>query len=126
MYKRQPFAEATAFFLGGLGILAVLSGLLDLLFRLVIGFHDLFISTAYPSLRFRLTGGQSGGSPSLGLAVQGVLTAEPAILVHFQPVGIVLLVFHGVVVALLAFRAGQGDFDSHNGTSDSSRKSGMI
>ena len=49
--------------------------------------------------------------------MNGVLAAEAAVLVHFQPVRIVLLVFHGVVVALLALGAGQGDFDSHNGTS---------
>jgi hypothetical protein len=51
--------------------------------------------------------------------VDGVLAAEAAILVHFQTIRIVLLVLHGVVVALLAFGASQGDFDSHNGTSHS-------
>ena len=75
----------------------------------------------FASFRFRLF-----SSLLFGLPVQGVLTAEPAILVHFQPVGIVLLVFHSVVVALLAFRAGEGNFDSHNGTSDNSRGNGMI
>ena len=43
--------------------------------------------------------------------------AESAILVHLETIRIVLLVLHGVVVALFALRAGQGDFDSHNGTS---------
>jgi hypothetical protein len=49
--------------------------------------------------------------------MKGVLAAEPAVLVHFQPVRVILLVFHGVVVALLAFCAGKCYFDSHNGTS---------
>ena len=49
--------------------------------------------------------------------MQCVLAAEPAILVHFQSVRVVFLVLHGVIVALLALGAGQGDFDSHNGTS---------
>ena len=35
----------------------------------------------------------------------GVLLAEAAILVHFETIGIVLLILHGVVVALLALRA---------------------
>ncbi len=49
--------------------------------------------------------------------MRGVFAAEAAVLAHFQPVRIVLLVLHGVVVALFALRAGQGNFDSHNGTS---------
>jgi hypothetical protein len=49
--------------------------------------------------------------------MQGVLFAEPAILVHLKPVRIVFLVFHCVVVALLALRASEGNFYSHNGTS---------
>ena len=49
--------------------------------------------------------------------MQGVLSAEPAILVHFEPVWVILLVFHCVVVALLAFSASQSNFNSHNGTS---------
>jgi len=49
--------------------------------------------------------------------VQGVLSAEPAVLVHFKPVRIVLLVFHRVVVALFALCACKCDFNSHNGTS---------
>jgi hypothetical protein len=56
-------------------------------------------------------------STLLRLAVHGVLTAEAAVLVHFQSVGIVLFVLHGVVVALLALGAGQGNFNSHFGTS---------
>lgn len=43
--------------------------------------------------------------------------AESAILIHLQPVRRVLLVFLRVVVALLAFRASECDFDSHFGTS---------
>ena len=49
--------------------------------------------------------------------MQGVFSAEPAILVHFKPIRIVLLVFHCVVVALLTFCASKCDFNSHNGTS---------
>ena len=56
-------------------------------------------------------------SKLFGFLVQGVLAAEAAVLVHFKSVGIVLLVLHGVVVALLALGAGQGNFDSHFGTS---------
>jgi len=47
----------------------------------------------------------------------GVLAAEPAVFVHFQPVGVVLFVFHGIVVALLALAASQSDFGSHIGAS---------
>ena len=39
--------------------------------------------------------------------------AESAILIHLQPVGVVLLVFHRVVVSLLAFVASERDLDSH-------------
>ena len=53
----------------------------------------------------------------LGLVVNGVLSAESAVLLHFETVGIVLLVLHGVVVSLLALRASQSDFNAHNGTS---------
>ena len=53
----------------------------------------------------------------LRLSVNGMLFAEAAILVHLQAIRIVLLVFHRVVVALLAFRASQSDLHSHNGTS---------
>ena len=53
--------------------------------------------------------------------MSGVLAAEAAILAHFQTIGVVLLVLRGVVVALLALGAGEGDLDSlaifHNGTS---------
>jgi hypothetical protein len=49
--------------------------------------------------------------------VESVLFAEPAILVHFKSVGIVFLVFCGIVVSLLAFRASQGNLYSHDGTS---------
>jgi hypothetical protein len=49
--------------------------------------------------------------------VKGVLFAEPAVLVHFKSVGVVLLVFHCVVVALFALCASKCDFNSHNGTS---------
>ena len=49
--------------------------------------------------------------------MERVFPTETAVLVHLQSVGVVLLVFHLVVVALLAFRASQGDLDSHDGTS---------
>ena len=42
-----------------------------------------------------------------------MLSAEAAILVHFKTIRIVLLVLERVVVALLAFRAGQSDLCTH-------------
>jgi hypothetical protein len=45
--------------------------------------------------------------------VQGVLTAETAVLVELETIGIVLLVLEGIVISLLAFGAGQGDFNAH-------------
>jgi len=57
------------------------------------------------------------GSSLLRLVVNGVLSAESAVLLHFETVGIVLLVLHGVVVSLLALGASQSDFNAHNGTS---------
>ena len=54
---------------------------------------------------------------SLGFLMQGVLAAEPAVLVHFQSVGVIFLIFLGIVVSLFAFAASEGNFDSHNGTS---------
>ena len=53
----------------------------------------------------------------LGLVVSGVLSAESAVLLHFETVRVVLLVLHGVVVSLLALGASQSDFNAHNGTS---------
>jgi hypothetical protein len=38
--------------------------------------------------------------------MNGMLFAETAILVHFKAVGVVLFVFHGVVIPLLALRTG--------------------
>ena len=49
--------------------------------------------------------------------MHSMLLAETAILVHFKSVRIVLLVLDSVVIALLAFSAGQCDFNSHFGTS---------
>lgn len=43
-----------------------------------------------------------------------MLLAESAILVHLQPVGVVFLFLHRVVVALLALGAGKCDLDSHD------------
>ena len=57
------------------------------------------------------------GASLLGLVVSGVLSAESAVLLHFETVGVILLVLHGVVVSLLALRASQSDFHAHNGTS---------
>lgn len=42
-----------------------------------------------------------------------MLFAESAILVHFQSVRIVFLVFNRVVISLLAFRAGKCDLYAH-------------
>jgi hypothetical protein len=58
-----------------------------------------------------------GGASLLGLVVSGVLSAESAVLLHFETVGVILLVLHGIVVSLLALRASQSDFNAHNGTS---------
>jgi hypothetical protein len=46
-----------------------------------------------------------------------MLSAEPAILLHFKTVGIVLLVLHRVVVSLLALVAAKRDLYAHFGTS---------
>ena len=43
----------------------------------------------------------------------GMFLAEPAIFSHFQPVRIVLFIFDGIIVSLLAFRAGHRYFDAH-------------
>ena len=51
------------------------------------------------------------------LVVSGMLSAESAVLLHFETVGVILLVLHGIVVSLLALRASQSDFNAHNGTS---------
>jgi hypothetical protein len=45
--------------------------------------------------------------------VQGVLAAEAAELVQLDSVRVILFVFHRVIISLLAFRAGKGNFDSH-------------
>ena len=42
-----------------------------------------------------------------------MLSAEPAILLHFQTVRVILLVLHGVVVSLLALGTSQCDFHAH-------------
>ena len=48
----------------------------------------------------------------LRLLVRGVLLAEAAVLVHLKTVGIVLLVLHGIVIALLALGAGQRNLNT--------------
>jgi hypothetical protein len=54
-----------------------------------------------------------------------MFAAEPAVFAHFEPVGIVLLVLHRVIVALFALRASQSYFYSHNGTSRKSEIFGL-
>ena len=44
--------------------------------------------------------------------MSGVFAAKAAKLAHFQTVGVILFVLHGVVVALLALCAGKCNFDS--------------
>jgi hypothetical protein len=39
----------------------------------------------------------------------GMLLAEAAVLVHLEPVGIVLLVLDGIVITLFALRASQSN-----------------
>ena len=56
-------------------------------------------------------------SSLLRLVVSSVLSAESAVLLHFETVGVILLVLHGVVVSLLALGASQSDFNAHIGTS---------
>ena len=53
----------------------------------------------------------------LGLVVSGVLSAESAVLLHLETIGVILLVLHGVVVSPLALRASHSDFNAHIGTS---------
>lgn len=48
--------------------------------------------------------------------MQCVLTAKPAVLAHFKPVRVVLLILHGIIVSLLAFCASHGYSNSHCGT----------
>ena len=50
---------------------------------------------------------------SLRLGMDSVLLAESAILLHFQTIGVILFVLHGVVVSLLAFVASERDLHSH-------------
>ena len=49
--------------------------------------------------------------------MHGVLSAESAVLLHFETIGVILLVLHGVVVSLLALVASQSHFNAHFGTS---------
>jgi hypothetical protein len=53
----------------------------------------------------------------LRLGVDCVFAAEAAEFVHFQFLGCVLLVFHRVVVSLLALVAAEYNLDAHIGTS---------
>ena len=47
--------------------------------------------------------------------MEGMLAAESAVLVHFDPVGVIFLVFLGVVVALFTLCAGECDLVSDTG-----------
>ena len=49
--------------------------------------------------------------------MDSMLSAEAAVLVHLQTVGIVLFVFHRVVIPLLALCAGERYSNAHSGTS---------
>ena len=46
-----------------------------------------------------------------------MFSAEPAVLFHFQTVGAVFLVLHGIVITLFALRTSQCNLNSHNDTS---------
>lgn len=59
----------------------------------------------------------SHGLRLLCFLVKRVFAAELAVLVHFESVGIVFLVFGRVIIPLLAFRAGESDLNAHFGTS---------
>jgi len=45
--------------------------------------------------------------------MQGMFPAELAVLVHFNPVRIILFILHGIIVSLFAFSTSQGNFYSH-------------
>ena len=45
--------------------------------------------------------------------MHGVLAAELAVFAEFKSVRIVSLVLCGIIVSLLAFRAGESNFDSY-------------
>jgi hypothetical protein len=45
--------------------------------------------------------------------MKSVLSAKFAMLIHFYSVRIIFLVFHGIVVALLALGASECNFNSH-------------
>ena len=62
------------------------------------------------------------GDLLLRFPMEGLLAAEPAILVELQTIGIVLLVLEGIVIPLLALGAGQRDLNAH-GISPSRRYS---
>jgi len=49
----------------------------------------------------------------LGFFVKGMLPAESAILFQFHSVRVILLVFLGIVVSLLAFAANKRNLNSH-------------
>ena len=45
--------------------------------------------------------------------MESMLAAEAAVLVHLKTIRIIFLVLHRIVVALLAFAAGESDLNSH-------------
>ena len=75
--------------------------------------NEVRLLLSFLSLRHTITSLSLGSAPRLsGFLVTGVLLAEAAVLVHLEAVGIVLFVLHGIVVALLALRAGQRNLDA--------------
>src|SRR5699024_9079537 len=99
----EPAADAgkDAGLLLGLLVLLGLVGLAGS--RLGVLLHFFVLSHSdYPSFLSAVPVG------SLRLIVDGVLSAEGAVLVQLQTVRGILLVLHGVVVSLLALRAPQG------------------
>jgi hypothetical protein len=51
--------------------------------------------------------------PLFGFLVNSFFAAELAVLLQFKPVGIVLLVFHSVVISLFALSAFERKFNAH-------------
>jgi len=45
--------------------------------------------------------------------MQRMFPAKPAVLIHFQPVRIVFLIFHSIIVSLLALGTSQCNLNSH-------------
>jgi hypothetical protein len=54
-----------------------------------------------------------GAAVLFGFFVRRMFAAETTVLVHLQAIRVIFLVFHRVVVALLALGTRQGDFHAH-------------